>query len=456
MSNYFYANLGPGSAPSLVMTAVNKGDANLYLRVTGVYTLTPGTRVKAIIVPSGMTSLPDPVESFSVTNLLKRLRGDKTYYDTTYGMFSVPGGENNTDTDIKLSFSDIQINDNYWENKNFNLHWILQLGTTEVYASTSGVYTLPHNIQNTEVVISGYPLSSNTMQYAVKWNAIANASDTNYGAAPTDGPYKFRVNYAWNSGVAVSGTISNWRYYPASTMSSGIYFTLPYMDERTSYNTPAIYNFFLSNVSAAPSKPLTTDKIIQIDHQKFTDSENYFRNLDEQVFTSPDPGKLKWIDDVKIEPGVINRKRLSIGINDVAIKDNTYSKQGMYVSSYYPLDFNLYTFSLKTKEFIPDYPGLNAYDVIQYFVELNSKWERISPINRGDEFNNSIPVPKILVFDKGQTNETQVKYIELSNVNVFRIKIVFDLSKLTDAKFIPPEVSDYKCIIFDKDQLNEL
>lgn len=455
MANYYYASMGGASGVTLSMTPINKGDANLYFRVEGDYTLVPGSKVKAIIVPSGIASLPDPSESYSVNGLLTRLRGDKVYYDTTYGIFSIPGGENNTDSDIKLSFNELKIND-YWENKRFDLHWIVQLGSYESYGSISGIYSLPHNVQNSEIIISGNLTTSGLMQYNVKWNSIANEGDGSYGAAPTDGPYRLKVQYAWNSGVAVSGGLTTWTYYPSGTMLTGISFNIPYNDERTGYNTPAIYNFYLTNMRAGVNRSGSLDKVILIDHQKFTDSENYFKNLDDQVFTSPDPDKLKKVGTIAVDPGVINRRRLSIGVNDIAIKDNTYVKQGVYVSPYYPVDTNLYTLSLKTVESIPEYPNIDPYSVIQYFIEINSKWERISPINRGDEIFNGILVPKILVFDKGQTSNSQVKYIEISNVKIFRVKIVFDLTNIEESKFIPPEVSDFKCIIFDKDQLNEL
>jgi len=455
MSNYFYANLGSSSAPALTVAPINLGDSNIYLRITGDHTITPGTKVKAIAVPNGMTVLPDPVESFSVSKLLIRLRGDKVYNDTTYGMFSFIGGENNSDVDTKLSFSDLKINDYFWENKKFDIHWIYQLGDSEYYGSVSGIYTYPHNIQNNEVVISGTLSSTNNIDYQLHWNTIANETDANYGIT-TDGPYRLKITYESNSGVATSFNSSNWKYYPATTMSSGIYFSLPYMDPRTQSNTPAKYHFHLTNVSASSGKPGSNDKVILINHQEFLESDSYFKNLDDQVFTSPIPDKLKRVGQIDIAANTINRKRFSIGINDISIKDNIYTKQGTYISPYYPLDFTLYTLSLKTKEFIPEYPNIYKYDIIKYFIEVNSIWERISPINRGDELSNNKLIPKILVFDKGLNEDNQVKYIDTGSVNLFRVKIVFDLSGLTESRFVPPEVYDYKCIIFDRNQLNEL
>jgi hypothetical protein len=453
MSNYFYASLGSGELPVLSMTPINKGDNNLYLRVSGNTILSPGSKIKAIIVPSGITTLPNPLESFSIPKLINRLNSDQFYSDTTYGVFSVLGGENNSDSDHNAIFNDVMINDFYFENQSFELHWIYKKGIYDYYGSISGISTFPHNIQNDEISISGLLTSNNVMRYCVKWNSITNEG-IGYSSPPNDGPYRFKVNYAWNSGIVIP-SLSDWVYYDSGTMNSGITFDLPYYDSRTT-TTPAIYNFYLSNVSNTVIKPGTSDKIILIDHQKFIDSENYFKNLDDQTFTSPNPDKLNKVGTIEIEPGIIDRKRISIGINDISIKENTYIKQGTYVSIYYPLDFNLYTLSIRSIEYIPEYNNIYKYDVIKYYIEVNSKWERISPINRGDEISENVIVPKILVFDKGQSNNNQVKYIDISNVKIFRVKIVFDLNNLTESKFIPPEVLDYKCIVFDKDKLNEL
>jgi len=453
MAEYFYADLGSVTSPSLNLESVNKGDSNLYFKITptGNYTLTPGSVVKAIIVPSNTTTLSSPSGAFSVSGLLTRLRGSKPYNDSSLGIYSVIGGENNSSSNVYLSFSDIKINNYAWENTSFDLHWLFQRGNVESYGSVSGVYSLPHNIQNNEVVISGLLIDSgNLMRYNLYWNNITNEGSTNYGSGSyADGPYRCLVNYAWNSGVVDVTGFVDWNYYPSGVFSSGITFDIPYMDPRI--NAPAIYNFNIANVGAGLDQSGSLIKVIKIDHQSFIDSENYFKNMDDEVFNSPNISFLKKVDEIKIEPGIINRKRLSIGINDIAIKNNTYVKQGFYISPYYPLDFNIYTFSLKVKEYIPEYDGLNQYDIIKYFCEFNSKWERISPITRGDELYNGILIPKLFVFDSG-TNTSNVKYLEFGNVRSFRIKIVFDLSSIKDNKFISPEIYDYKCMIFNKDQ----
>lgn len=454
MADYFYIDLGASARPVLTMTPVNKGDANLYFKVTptGNFTLNPGSKVKAVIVPSGITTLSQPSEAFSVSALLTRMRASQPYNDSSLGIYSLIGGENNSSEDVILSFSDLKINDYTWENTPFNIHWLYQRGSGEAYGSESGIYSLPHNIQNSEIIISGLLVDSgNLMRYTLYWDSITNAASTNYGTAGyATGPYRVLVNYVYNSGSLIASGFPSWVYYPSTIFTNGISFDLPYNDPRS--NSPAVYNFNIANIGASLTQSGSLNKVIKIDHQKFISSENYFKNLDREVFNSPNPALLKKVpDDIKIEANVINRKRLSIGINDIAIKNNTYVKQGVYVSPYYPLDFNIYTFSLKVKEFIPKYKDLISYDVVKYYGEFNSKWERISPITRGDELEGNDLVPKLLVFDKG-LGTGNVKYLELGNVRSFRIKIVFDLSNIKESNFISPEIYDYKCIIFNKDQ----
>jgi hypothetical protein len=456
MANYFYADLGTLSSPSITMAPYNQGGNNLYFRVytTSNYSLPPGCKVKAIIVPSGITTLPDPSGVFSVSELITRLRKNKVYSDETLGIFSVTGGENNSSSTMDLTFNNVKINQSgySWENYPFNLHWLVQRkDLSEVYGSVSGIYSLPHNIQNNELTISGQLISSNNlMKYTLFWNAINNES-----GYVSNGPYRCLVNYTWNSGNAFVSGFTNWVYYPAGNTVSGITFNVPFNDPRTYYGTnsstgvPAQYDINITNVGKTGYTSL--NKVIKINHQTFNNTNNYFKNLDSEVFQHPNPELFKKVDEVKILPEVIDRKRLSIGINDINIKNNTYVKKGMYISPFYSLDIDMYTFSLKVDEFIPVFSSLNPYDIVKYYVEFNSKWERISPITRGDEFEDKILVPKLIVFDKAENTNT-IKYIDSGNIKGFRIKIVFDLSSLGDVKFTSPEVYDYKCMIFTKDQ----
>jgi hypothetical protein len=461
MATYFKTDLGPTSSVDLGFEAVISNDSNIYFKITGAenYILQPSSKVRAMIVPSDSL-----VPTGTIGELLKHQNRQD---NDSSGYFFFQGGENNTSQNDNLSFSNIKISNYDWENTKFDLHWMILRGSDEIYGnSLDGVYSFPHKVQSSEVSISGNLLTGgDVIQYRIFWDAINNEGSTDYGSAPTDGPYKFNVVHKYGLDrqglvASVSG-FSSPIYYASGIMNSGIVVNLPFYDERKEFqNVPAIYNFELNNVTAGTLKPGTSALVITMDHQKLLDSNNYFKDLDRYTFQYASKDKLKKITEIQIEPGVINRKRLGIGINDISIKDNTYVKQGIYVSKSYPLDFNIYTFSMKVDELIPTYPDLNSYDVVQYFVEFNSnQWERISPINRKDEFSGTNLVPKLFIFDKSPEDkiQDQVKYITYnSNVNLFRVKIVFDLSKLSESKFTPPEVRDYKCIIYDKDQFFNL
>lgn len=453
MSNYLYADIGSTSELSLSAYSLNRGDSNLYFRIYTAdnYVLSPGSYVRAIFVPSGITTLSEPIESYSLSGLLVRLRSGKTFNDNTYGIFSAIGGENNSSVNDYLSFNEIKITDYSWENTNFNLHWITVKNSIETYGSISGIWSYPHNVQNNEIQISGSMSSSgNLMNYSVKWNSINNEGSTEYGSSPSDGPYKLTVTNLSDHSYA-SG-FSDWIYYPSGTMSSGIYFSLPFNDERLNFTSPAMYNFHIANVSASSNKNESNEKIIEINHQKFIDNDNFFKNLDSQVFTSPDISKLQKVGEIKIDKDVINRRRLSIGINDISVNSNKYLKNGTYISKYYPLDFNIYTFSLKVIENIPTIENINPYELVKYYIEFNSIWEPISPINRNDEYLNGALLPKLYIFDKGE-NTSYIKYIENPNIATFRVKILFDMTLVNTDNFVSPEIIDYKCLVLNKEKV---
>ena len=448
MANYFNLTLGSTDPIDLYAEAVNKNDPYIWVRVYGDYTLSVGCKIRALIVPSGTV--------WEDGEILSKLQGP-LLNDTSSGIYSTEC-VNNTDKDLPAFFNDIKINkvNNIYnsENTEYELHWILQRGSDFKQGSYSGWYTYCHNIQPNEILISGGLTSNNSMEYMIHWNSLNNEESDQY--VNYYGPYRIAIQYAYSDDF-----VKSWTYYPAGTMQSGIYFNLPFYDDRLdNIQKPAMYQFNIANVGCNSSSQLDSNvNTIFIDHQKFVDSDNNsFKNLDEYAFATAkvNTSLINKVDEKTITNDVIDRRRLSIGINDISVKDNVFVKQGVYVSPYYPLDVSLYTLSLKVDEHIPNYPGINPYDVVQYFIEINSSWERISPINREDESLNGELIPKILVFDKGTSDNSQIKYIDLSVVRIFRVKIVFDLTKITDSKFSPPEIRDFKCIIFDKDQLNEL
>lgn len=447
--NKFYLDLGISSIPNLTMEPYNIGDPYLYFNVYNIseFVLAPGSKVRAIIIPSGITTIPNPDETKNTSVIINRLRSNNTLSNDTYGVYSVTGGENNSDTEQYLSFNPVCLYSGF-ENYPYELHWLYIRGSNEIYGSISGIYSYPHNIQNSEIIVSGLLNSDNTMLYNIKWNTINNDNSVLYGVYPNDGPYKVKVQYANDENFSVSG-FNNWIYFWSGAVSSGISFNLPFNDERTGY--PANYNFLINNVSAGATKPGSIDKIININHNDFKNNQ-YFKSIDDIISINIDSKKLKKVSEVIIDSDVINRKRVSIGINDISIKTKYYSKQGYWVSPFYPLDDVIYTFSLNVDEFIPEYNNGTKTDIIKYYVDFNSILYRISPISRSTEFENNKIIPKVYVFDDGNNNN-DVYYIKNNTTRGFKIKIVFDVNFISDNLFIAPEVYDFRAIIYNKNSL---
>lgn len=455
MANYFTAILGSGSLADFSLVPVNKGDASVYMRVSGVenFTLRPSEKIKAMIAPHS-----SPLSSSVATTFLKQT-SPRT--DTSNGYFFFQGGENNTQQDDTLGYHDLKL-PREWENTEFDLYWLQTLGPIENYGTNlTGIYSYPHNIQPKEVTISGTLITNDTMKYKILLEGIENDDDPNYGSTPTDGPYAVRVDYRWPSGVSTPSGFSNYVYYDDSVLVSGINFNLPFYDPRDGFNSiPAVYNFNITHVSAGSNKPGSKPLTVTINHANLIDSNTYFNNLDEFVFSHAQKAGLKKVGTIDVPANTIDRKRISIGINDIAIQDNTYVKQGTYISRYYPVSFQIYTFSFRVKEYIPDYGDLDPYDLVKYSIEFNNNsWERISPLERTSEYENGILVPKLFVFDESfeETENRNVKFLNYgSPINLFRVKITFNLRDVEGAKFPPPEINDYRCVVFDKAQFLNL
>jgi hypothetical protein len=242
----------------------------------------------------------------------------------------------------------------------------------------------------------------------------------------------------------------------APPSNTGIIFELPLYDPRTGYeHVPGLFEIYIGyrGAGGADSQLLN----ILSNHKDLLTTVDVL--LESNIAKSVKATDLIKVNEFLVREGTINRKRLSIGIKDIYTSQNTYEKQGVYVSPYYVNDVGLYTFSLKVKETIPAYRDTDPYSTVRYFAEFNSLgWEPISPISRNQEYDLSGNIiPKMLVFDKTVgASSVNVKYLGYSvSVTSFRIKIVLDISAVK-GMIIPPEVNDYRCVIFDKTQLMEI
>lgn len=463
MPDYFSTSLGAISNANLSLSGYNGGSADpkVYLKAKNDsgFVVKPGETIRALVAPQS-SSITDLIASGMLADAYSTDVSESGYFFSK----TFVNEKNKQITAYELPV--ITVTRSY-ENTLFDLYWLQTLESQVIFDSnTAGVYTWPHNIQPEEITVSGELINDNTrMRYTVIWSEIANADSAAY---TTENPYLLNIRYENDNLSTVTGYMdgnpiefqaNTWSGYAAGSASGGLTFDLAYYDERPVDNVaPASYIISINNKCPLPDVTGAIPFEIPVNHQVF--DKNQLVDLDTYVSSSVDPGKMNRVDDLLIDPRTIDRRRLSIGIQDIAIRENSYKKKGIFVSNAYVTDFPLYIFYMKVKEYIPSYGGLNPYDLVKYFIEFNGKpWQQISPINRSREVDSDgKSIPRMLVFDKdtGTTLEG-TKFLDYeAPVISFRVKITFDLSQVEESNFVPPEIKDYDCIVFDKNQLLEL
>lgn len=469
MSNYFQVELDNISSIAIGYEAVNLGDENLYFKLNfpAGYQLAPSQMIRVMVAPSGHAYTDAQLSGLLVNTNTKDNPSSGLYFQKQI---------NNTTSNKYISIPNIKIADYTWENTRFHLYYLNVLGnSTEFSGVLSGVFSHPHNIQPHEVYLSGHLVggSNENIQYNVVFANITNEDSLSYSGItndPADGPYWARIDYAFepysttNDPIdIVSGTpIGTGTYFGAGQAASGITFTVPFYDPRVEARTvPTAYNLYINNNSAGSDKPGSNKLTIPLSHASFLKDGQYFKDLDSQVATKVTRENIKKVGEIYIEDGVIDRRRVSVRVEDVAIRENTYKTRGTFVSNPENLDYTIYTFMLQVDDVVPHYDGVNPIDVIKYYVEFNNRqWERISPLNREIEYQEGgVIIPKMFVFDRSSPEAAQgtMKFLDYdSTVNSYRIKIDFDVTMVNSAMFAPPEVRSYKAVIFDKNQFLDL
>lgn len=434
----------------------NTGDRDLGFQVSGdalSLTLAPEERVKWMLKPSGL-ALTD-------TQMSGILRGQTTD-DRDAGQFFAYL-ENTTRTEQDFSLPSFRFPAN-WENTQFTLSWLRWIPATTYNTfgkNANGVYSYPHNIDPSEVTISGRVSGDieQSVNYTVFYSGLTNEGSIDY-AGGNHQPYMFKVQYSYPDYVNSPYTIyasgfNGWEFYPSGVMtSSGISFDLPFYDQRNQQNNiPATYTFFMNYQCADPSGITSTPLQVVLNHAFIRD--NFYADLTSLAVSQPKDEDLHEVDSINIPDDIISRRRLAIGIEDIKSVERVFEKDGVYISNAYNLDFSIYTFSLKVNEVIPDYDGIDKWTTVKYYVSFNNgEWLRISPIERDTESDAGVTIPKLFVFDaiENEDDESLIQYVNVDGlVNNFRIKIVIDLSALQDTVFVPPEIRNYKCMIFDKE-----
>jgi hypothetical protein len=463
MADYISLSLTPTSDAGLSLQAYNNGqeDSSCYMKVVnaGGFSLQPLEKLSVLIIPD-----TDPITPIEASGYLSDTNQRS---DTARGMYIYRTQNTESTPKTLTEVCTFTLTSVLFENIKFDVYWLQEQEGTVIFSSnTGGVYSFPHNLQPGKVKVQAELINDNTkVRYTLKFPEVNNSGSPDYS---TQKPYLLNLSYMYGTGI-VSGYFGGNVYefpdvltysgFSAGEPTAGIVFELPFYDQRPLWQeVPASYKFRLNYNCADPILTGSYPLLIPINHQQWAD--NQIIDLDTQISTNIDPAKLRKVNEVYIERGVIDRKRFSIGIKDIVVKNNVYKRKGTYISKPYTTDFPLYTFSMKVDEFIPNYPETNPYDLVQYFIEFNSRpWVRISPINRNNEIGSDGElVPRMFIFDSGLGDvSTSVSFLNYqAPVNIFRVKIVFDLSSVNETMFIPPEIRDYDCIVFDKNQLLEI
>ena len=365
MSSHFSVSFPAPVNATGILIPFNTGNQSLGFQVSGVdptIELQPGELIKYMIKPTGL-ALTD-------TQISGILNGQTVDDESTGQFFTYI--HNTTELTKRYEFPKF-IFPSAWENTEFTLHW-LQTNNGQSFshygAYTTPVYSYPHNIQPNEVQISGVVgPTEKTIDYSIFFKPLVNEGSTDY-AGGDDLPYTIYVEHSTpdNStpyNLTVDGFESGWKFYPSGAALSGITFTVPFYDNRDgSEIIPAKYTFNINYNSAGPDQPGSIPLQVNIDHEQLKDS--FFADLTALASSSPKIENLHEVNNITIPAGVISRKRLAIGIEDIKSLERVFEKTGVYVSNAFNLDFSIYTFSIKAEEYKQIYPNCIKKFTIKY------------------------------------------------------------------------------------------
>jgi len=282
------------------------------------------------------------------------------------------------------------------------------------------------------------------------WLHILRTTELNNYELSNPAPYLVIISGIYNetyynpSGDMIGSEYNSSNYFTEST-ASGMFLSLPYISGIM--HAVHIYDISLINID----QDGVQSPILSFNTEKIKTSSDDFYNGNLESFESIN---VKKIGEIPIKNDVITKKRLMIGVEDVALINSEYTKKGTYVSEYYNLDDPIYTFSMKSSEIFPSINGINPYDTIKYYVQFHDQeWIRISTINRDEEYSNNLYIPKFIVLDKlnmGNISTQISEYIYDFPVYSFRIKIDIDMSFITGINFVSPMILSYECNVTDR------
>ncbi len=413
-----------------------------------------GIVLKTLLFPSGFamdTTTVKNLLSDSNSYLLEEYISQSGYYHGPAYLFESSGLVYTRQHEISLDHQ------NTYYKLGYMLYYALEEGEQEVY--------LPQGYITGDFLLAkqSVPQSKNINIDASLYSDTANTTDlrlriyrtseiTNYTLSDPS-PYLIYISgiddekYYDPSGNIIDGIYNGSNYFNDS-VTSGMYLSLPYTSG--SMEAGRVYGVSLINVGQDAS--LSPE--IRFETSKINTSSDDFNEGNLESFTNV---SIKRIGDIPIKDDTVVKKRLMVGIEDIGIVNEQYSKNGVYISQYYNLDNPVYTYALKVGETIPDIVVSNGYNIIKYYVQFhNQEWIRISPVTRGEEYDGNALVPKLLVLDKLNLGEISTQLAEIPyefSVYSFRVKIEIDMNSVDTANFISPSVLYYESHVTDRDSL---
>lgn len=410
-----------------------------------------GMMLKTLMYPSGdMWSGDDLIDLLSDGNIyrLNNYITNSGYYYGSSFVFDGSGVVYNREHNINKSHA----------NQHYTMGYILYFaddyGEQQVYepvaSSLSDLVLTKANKPLTDNINVISNLYSEEVSSSDLWLRIYRTSELNNYDLSAPDPYLVIISgiqqqVYYNPSGDIIGSEYNGSNYFSDSVPSGMFLSLPYLSG--AMNSAHEYDISLINIDQEG----TQSPRILFNTKDIKTSSDDFNEGQLDLFESIN---VKKIGEIPIKNDVITKKRLMIGIEDIVTVNTQYSKKGSYVSQYYNMDSSIYTFSMSVGETIPTIVNVHPYDIVKYYVQFHDQdWIRMSPINRGDEFNNRVVVPKFLVLDQlniGNISTQISQHIYNFPVYSFRIKIEIDMSFSTGINYVSPAILYYECHVTDR------
>lgn len=409
--------------------------------------LPEGVRLRTLVFPSGAgiseTYFEHLIDPANYNELSTYINNSGFYYHNQY--FQDSGLYNHT-FNISLNHENTYYKFgyyvNYYDSDNNQPVYDVHTDIIDGRYLTKAAIPQPDNVGVTATIYSNEPTSSRLHMYITHGREITNHS------LSSPAPYIITIsgnnNYFDSSGNIIPSPISTGNYFYNSL--SGMFINLPYLSGVQEDASVYSLSMYYSDQGGEFTIPLSFDT-----SSIKTSSDDF----DDGVLSSFNDVSIKPVAEIPIKSDTVKKKRFSIGIEDLATVNESYVKQGVYISDFYTVDDPIYTFMLKVGETMPDIDGKTPADMVKYYVQFqNQDWIRISPISRTEEVDddNNI-VPKLFVLDRLNLDQISSDLSEVPYdfpVYSFRLRIEFDMSDLGSASFISPSVDYYECHVTDR------